>query len=336
MAMSEADTVPNTEAVQTVTEAIKDEIGTVLVGNEDGVELLTISMLTRGHLLIEGVPGIAKTTLANLFARVTGLEYNRIQMTPDTLPADITGTYVYEDATGEFSLRRGPIFANLVLADEINRATPKTQSALLEAMEEEQVTISGDTFPLPDPFMVVATQNPIEMEGVFDLPEAQRDRFQFKLTLDLPDLESETELLKRFDQNPHLGPGEVSQTVSVADLQAARETIQHIHAADSVQQYILALVRATRNHADVLHGASPRASIAFLNGAKARAAIRGRAYITPDDVKALAEVTLIHRLVLTTEADIGGVEPVDVIADITESVNVPDTDADDVDGFRRP
>jgi len=333
--VTESTAIP-IEDVQKVTEAIKTNVGTVLVGNEENVELLTVSLLTRGHLLIEGVPGIAKTTLANLFARVTGLAYKRVQMTPDTLPADVTGTYVYNDQTGEFSLQRGPLFANLVLADEINRATPKTQSALLEAMEEEQVTISGDTFALPDPFMVVATQNPIEMEGVFDLPEAQRDRFQFKINLELPDFDAESELLSRFDADPQLGPQSVSQAVSLEDLTQARETIQHIYAADAVHEYILKLVRATRNHGDVLHGASPRASIALLNGSKARAAIHGREYITPDDVKALAEPTLIHRLVLTTEADIGGIAPTDIVSDILGSVTVPDTDADEVTHFEKP
>ena len=191
---------------EAVHEAIEREAARVLIGNEDIVEGITIAALTGGHILLEGVPGVAKTTIANLFARSSGLEYHRIQMTPDILPADITGTHVYREQTGEFELQRGPVFANLVVADEINRATPKTQSALLEAMQEGTVTIEGETLRLPDPFMVIATQNPIEMEGVFTLPEAQRDRFQLKLLVDLPDRDDERELLDRFDTSPRAGP----------------------------------------------------------------------------------------------------------------------------------
>ncbi|OAQ54156.1 hypothetical protein HTG_01085 [Natrinema mahii] len=311
---------------EAVYETLQAEIGRVLIGNNDGVEYLTIALLTRGHILLEGVPGIAKTTLANLFARTSGLDFNRIQMTPDTLPADITGTHIYRQGAESFELQRGPVFANLVVADEINRATPKTQSALLEAMQERRVTIEGETLALPDPFMVVATQNPIESEGVFQLPEAQRDRFQFKLTLDLPSRSDERELLDRFDENPDLGPEEVDQVVDPEQFGAARETVQTVHVAPAVKEYALDLVAATRDHADVAHGASPRATLAFLNGAKARAAIHGRDYAIPDDVKSMAEPVLRHRLVLNTDADLSDVDPAAVVADIVDAIEPPSAD----------
>lgn len=304
-------------------EAIDEEASTVLIGGDDIVEGLTIALLTRGHVLLEGVPGVAKTTMANLFARATGLEYNRIQMTPDILPADITGTHVYRERTGEFQLQRGPVFANVVVADEINRATPKTQSALLEAMQERKVTIEGETLELPLPFLVIATQNPIEMEGVFPLPEAQRDRFQFKLTVDIPSRDDEHELLDRFDQNPGLGPDAAQDVVGPRDIQEARDVVTDIHVEDSVKGYILDLVAATRESPDIEYGASPRASLAFLNAAKARAAIRGRDYAIPDDVKQLAEVVLGHRLVLSTDAELSDVTATDVVDDITSTVAPP-------------
>ncbi|MWV40016.1 MoxR family ATPase [Natrialba sp. INN-245] len=309
---------------QEIYERIDTTVGRVLIGNDDAIEQLTIAVLTGSHLLLEGVPGVAKTTMANLFARASGLDYRRIQMTPDVLPADIVGTHVYREHTGEFELRRGPIFTNLIVADEINRATPKTQSALLEAMAENHVTIEGTTLELPDPFMVIATQNPIEMDGVFELPEAQRDRFQFKLTVDLPDRDVEAELLDRFDSDPNLGPSAIDQVVDPAVLVSARQQIYDVFVAEPVKQYILDLVSRTRIHPDVAHGASPRASLTFLHGAKARAAINGRNYVIPDDVKKLARSVLVHRLVLNTEADISDVRPADVVADVIESVDVPD------------
>ncbi|QCC60468.1 MoxR family ATPase [Natrinema thermotolerans] len=313
---------------EAIYERLQAEIDRVLIGNEEAVEYLTIALLTRGHLLLEGVPGIAKTTLANLFARTSGLEYNRIQMTPDTLPADITGTHIYQQGTGSFELQRGPVFANLVVADEINRATAKTQSALLEAMQERRVTIEGETLSLPDPFMVVATQNPLESEGVFQLPEAQRDRFQFKLRLELPDRTDERELLDRFDDEPDLGPDDVEQVVEPGTLVDARETVSAVHVAESVKEYVLDLVAASRDHADVSHGGSPRATLAFLNGAKARAAINGRDYAIPDDVKSMAEPVLRHRLVLSTDADLSDVDPGDVVVDIVDSVEPPSAEAE--------
>ncbi|MHC3439740.1 AAA family ATPase [Natrialbaceae archaeon A-gly3] len=308
---------------QAIYNALREEAGRVLVGNDDVIEYLTISILTRGHVLLEGVPGLAKTTISELFARASGLEYRRIQMTPDILPADITGTHIYREHTGEFELQRGPVFSNVVVADEINRATPKTQSALLEAMEERRVTIEGETLELPSPFMVVATQNPIEMEGVFELPEAQRDRFQFKLRLDLPEREEERAMLDRFESQPDLGPEDVDTAVSAGELLDAREAVSDVYMAEPVREYILDLVGHTRDHPDVEHGASPRSTLHFTVTTKARAAIHGRDYVIPDDVKALAESILAHRLVLNADADLSGVDPTDVVTDILETVDSP-------------
>jgi len=304
-------------------DTVSEEIGKVLIGNETVVESLTISLLTRGHILLEGVPGVAKTTVANLFARATGLDYNRIQMTPDILPADITGTYVYREQTGEFELRKGPVFSNLVVADEINRATPKTQSALLEAMQERHVSIEGETLDLPEPFMVIATQNPIEMEGTFELPEAQRDRFQLKLTVDTPGREDESTLLERFDDDPDLGPAQIEQVVTTEEVLSARESVSEIYIDETVREYVLDIVEATRESPDLEYGASPRASIAFLNTTKARAAIEGRDYVIPDDVKALARQILVHRVVLSTDAELSDMTPADVIDSILETIQPP-------------
>ncbi len=304
-------------------EQIRSEMSSVLIGNEDVLECITISLLTRGHVLLEGVPGTAKTTMANLFAEVSGLNYSRIQMTPDILPADITGTRVYRENTGEFELQRGPVFANVVVADEINRATAKTQSALLEAMQEDTVTIEGETLDLPIPFLVIATQNPIEMEGTFELPEAQRDRFQFKLTVDIPDREEESELLSRFDRDPTLDSSSVEQVVSTEEIITARETVDDVYVDEQVREYIIDLVAESRAHPDVEHGGSPRASLALLNAAKARAAIHGREYVIPDDVKAVAAPVLVHRLVLNADAELSDVSPETIVKEIVGDIEPP-------------
>jgi MoxR-like ATPase len=302
---------------------LQDEISTVLVGNEDIIEGLTIALLTNGHVLLEGVPGTAKTTIAKLFATATGLDSNRIQMTPDLLPSDITGTYVYREQTGEFELQRGPVFTNLVVADEINRATPKTQSALLEAMQEGTVTIEGDTLSLPEIFMLVATQNPIEMEGTHTLPEAQRDRFQLKLTVAVPDAATERDLMDHFDGRPDLGPDAISQVASDAAIQAARDAVTDVHLDDTVKDYIADIIAATRNHPTIAYGASPRATLTYMRTVKARAAIHGRTFVTPDDVKELADVVLGHRLVLDTEAELSEYTPAEIIADLLSNITAP-------------
>ncbi|MBB6646600.1 AAA family ATPase [Halobellus ruber] len=305
-------------------EGIREEAGRVLIGNEDVLEGLTVALLTRGHVLLEGVPGVAKTTIANLFAGTLGLQYRRIQMTPDLLPADITGTRIYRSEAGEFDLQKGPIFSNVVVADEINRATPKTQSALLEAMQERQATIEGETHELPSPFIVIATQNPIEMEGTFGLPEAQRDRFQSKLRVEIPDRALETRLLDAFDATPDMGSKDVSPVADRSDILAARETVTEVFLQDAVRDYILDIVAGTRASSSVAHGASPRAAIALLQASKARAAIRGRDYVIPDDPKTLADQVLAHRLVLSTDAELSDVTPRDVIEEVLDSVTPSD------------
>lgn len=318
---------------QQIYDDIVEEASQLLVGNEEAIEGLTIALLTDGHVLLEGVPGVAKTTVANLFAKAANLEYQRIQMTPDVLPADITGTHIYRENLGEFDLQKGPIFANVVLADEINRATPKTQSALLEAMEEKQATIEGETFDLPNPFIVVATQNPIEYEGTFALPEAQRDRFQFKIVIDLPEQSDEREILRRFDRSPSLDASNVSNVVDPEDIATARDVVADVYVDDSLYDYILDLVAATREHSAVEYGASPRASLAFLHAGKARAAIRGRDYVIPDDIKRLAPLVLSHRLVLSTESDISGREPREVVETVVETVPTPEHDLQTADAI---
>lgn len=304
-------------------ETLHAEVETVLIGKADLVEYLTISLLSDGHVLLEGVPGVAKTTIATLFARASGLDATRVQMTPDLMPADVTGTHVYDQNASEFRLQRGPIFANVVVADEINRTTPKTQSALLEAMQERAVTIQGETLALPDPFFVVATQNPIEMEGTFELPVAQRDRFQFKLDVGLPTREEERRLLDRFDADPDLGPTDVERVVSRDDLRRARETASEVYVDDRVADYILDVVAATRESPDIDYGVSPRGALALQRTSKARAAIADRDYVIPDDVKALAVPALNHRLVLSTDAELGDVSARALVADVLDDVAPP-------------
>jgi MoxR-like ATPase len=312
----------------TLYETIRTEAGKVVVGNEDILEGLTISLLTGGHVLLEGVPGVAKTTIANTFATTLGLTYSRIQMTPDMVPADVMGTNVYRQNTGEFELKQGPVFANLAVADEINRATPKTQSALLEAMEEGSVTIDDETLALPSPFMVVATQNPIEMEGVFELPEAQRDRFQLKYVIDLPDRDDERELLDRFDSDPAFASEVVEPVVDPETLTAAQKAVADVHVADPVKEYILDLVAATRESPDVRHGASPRAALGFISTAKGRAAIHGREYVIPDDVKTLGHPVLRHRLIRTTDAELSETSVTEILDTLFEQVDPPGSDVE--------
>jgi len=304
-------------------ESIQGEASDVIIGNEDVIEALTVALLSNGNVLLEGVPGVAKTTMASVFANTMGLSDSRIQMTPDLLPADITGSHIYREETNEFVIQRGPVFSNLVIADEINRATPKTQSALLEAMQEKQVTIEGDTQSLPTPFMVVATQNPIEMEGTFPLPQAQRDRFLFKLTVELPDHDEERSLLDRIDTTPDLMSQTVQQVVSPGDIMSAREQTTAVHIAEPVREYILEIVAESRAHPALEHGASPRATIAFVTASKSRALIHGRDYVIPDDIISYAKPILRHRLLLGSEADLRDESVSDIIDDILDAVETP-------------
>lgn len=305
---------------------VQTAVEEVVVGTEPIVEGLTIALLSRGHVLLEGVPGVAKTTVANAFSRALGVEYSRIQLTPDVLPTDITGTHVYREPTGQFELREGPIFGNVVLVDEINRAPPNTQAALLEAMQERQVTIGDETRELPAPFCLIATQNSIETDGTFELPAAQRDRFALSYTVELPDRQTEAAIIRQFDAEPELGPEVIEPAVTAADVLATRRAVAAVSVADPVVEYILDVVEQTRADRRLEHGSSPRGTLVFLNAAKARAAIDGRSYVLPDDIKTLARPVLGHRLVRNTNARMNGQSAAAVIDDLVESVPVPDAD----------
>ena len=311
---------------QTLYESINTETSEVLVGYDDVIEKITIAILTNGHILLEGVPGVAKTTAARLFARVSGLEYQRVQMTPDVLPADVTGTHIYRENSGEFDLRRGPIFTNVLLADEINRATPKTQSALLESMREQTATIEGSTLELPDPFLVIATQNPVEYEGTYSLPQAQRDRFLFKIIMNIPERSIERQVLSRFTHRPEFGPDDIEPAVDSDIIESARKTVRQVHVEERVYEYLLNIVEATRSHRATEFGASPRASLAFLHAAQAQAAIDGREYVIPEDLQLLAKDVLNHRIILDTDADLSGQTPGDVIDDVLDTADIPETE----------
>jgi MoxR-like ATPase len=292
----------------------------VIVGKHHEVQLALVALLCRGHLLIEDVPGTGKTMLAKAIARSLGSSFRRIQFTPDLLPSDVTGLSIYNQKTQEFEFRPGPIMSQVVLADEINRATPKTQSALLECMEERQATIDGISHPMPDPFLVIATQNPIEYEGTFALPEAQLDRFMLRLRMGYP---TPTEEIVILDEQKRVHPlDELAEVCSVHELRELQAAIREIYVDPSVSEYIVRLVNATRTHADVYLGASPRGSIALYRAGQARAALLGRDYVIPDDVKALATPALAHRLIIKTSSSIREVDSETVVRELLESVPV--------------
>ena len=300
---------------------IRANIQKVIVGKDDVIDLALVAVLCEGHILIEDVPGIGKTTLAKALAASLGLSFRRIQFTPDLLPSDVTGVNIFNQKMQEFDFRPGPIFANVVLADEINRATPRTQSAMLEAMQEQQVTADGETRRLPRPFLVVATQNPIELEGTFPLPEAQIDRFLIKLPLGYPTAQEEESILLRFqDGSPldMLGP-----VTSLEELSALPKEAHAVRVEESVRRYIVELVRATRDHQEVELGASPRGTLALYHAAQAFAAIRGRSFVLPDDVKALVPYVLTHRIILSPQMRLRGRRPEDIVGSVVEKVPVP-------------
>lgn len=307
--------------VQEIAQRVIRNVERVMVGKHREVELVLIAMLCRGHVLIEDVPGVGKTTLAKAIARSLGLRFRRIQCTPDMLPSDITGVSIYNQKTAEFEFRPGPVMAQIVLTDEINRATPKTQSALLEAMEERQVTVDGVTYPMERPFLVLATQNPIEYEGTFPLPEAQLDRFILRIRLGYPDSKQEITML---DAQRIIHPlDDIDQVVDAPTFLHAQELVKEVYLNDLVKQYIVEIVGATRQHEDLYLGASPRGSLALYKTAQARAALQGRDYVIPDDVKYMAEATLAHRIIVNPSARIKNVDPRDVIADVLTTVPVP-------------
>jgi MoxR-like ATPase len=310
-------------------DAIRSEVGRVVVGQHYLIDRLIIALLCDGHILIEGVPGLAKTLSVHTLSQTIGASFVRIQFTPDLLPADVTGTQIYDPREAEFHTRKGPLFANIVLADEVNRAPAKVQSALLEAMQERQVSIGGTTYPLPAPFMVLATQNPIESEGTYPLPEAQLDRFMLKAVVHYPSRQEERQILERYENS--VMP-QVQQVVSLEELMAAREAVQQVHLNEALRDYVVHLVLATRDPATyrldmlaplIAFGASPRATIYLAQAAKAHAFIDSRGYVTPDDVKAVAKDVMRHRLIVTYEAEAENLDSDEIIDRVLQGVAVP-------------
>ncbi|GAB4425495.1 MAG: MoxR family ATPase [Anaerolineae bacterium] len=309
------------QIVRGLADRVVGNVEKVIIGKRDVVELTMLALLCQGHILIEDVPGTGKTILARSVARSIGCTFRRIQFTPDMLPSDVTGVSMFNQKTHEFEFRSGPVFAQIVLADEINRATPKTQSALLEAMDERQVTVDGRTYALEPPFLVLATQNPIEYEGTFPLPEAQLDRFMLRINMGYPDKASEISILGA-QQFAH-PINALDQVVSDEELLEAQEAVKQVYADDSIKEYIVDLCIATRTHPDVYLGVSPRGSLALYRTSQALAAIRQRDYIIPDDIKYLAEAVMAHRLIISPAARIKNVESREIVEDILSTVQVP-------------
>ncbi len=308
-------------AIGTAAEKLLTNIGNVIVGKRDAIKLVLVALFTEGHLFIEDVPGIGKTMLAKATAVSLGGEFKRIQFTPDLLPSDVTGIYYFNQKSAEFEFRPGPIMANIVLADEINRATPRTQSCLLEAMQEHQVTVDIKTVPLPRPFMVIATQNPVELEGTFPLPEAQLDRFLLKLKLGYPGNSEEGLILQRFQQENPLD--RLKAVIEPAELLELQKVCRKVYVSDSVRDYVVAITQATRTHPGVKLGASPRASLSLYLAAQSLAAIEGRNYVIPDDVKTLAIPVLAHRLIVKSESSLRGQSAESIIGEILTNTPVP-------------
>ncbi len=316
----------NIEDVQRLAQAIKVEIAKAVVGQDESVDLLLVALFAGGHVLLEGPPGTAKTLLAHSFAEAVGLDYGRIQFTPDLMPADIIGANLFNFQTSKFTLTRGPIFTELLLADEINRTPPKTQAALLEAMQERQVTIDGESHELSDRFMVVATQNPIEQQGVYPLPEAQLDRFLFKQSMEYPTLEEERKIIASHgNQKMAMEPSVwgVEKKADRAVLNEALKTVENVKLVAEIIQYIAALVRGTRENSELESGASPRSGAMLAGAARAHAALDGRDFVIPDDVKILAPALLRHRVILSPTAEINGRKVEEIVASIIETIEAP-------------
>lgn len=312
------------ELVQSFATRVLDNVRKVIIGKDDRIRLTLLALLCEGHVMIEDVPGVGKTMLARAMARSIGGTFNRVQFTPDMLPSDITGVSIFNQKTLEFEFRPGPIMAQIVLTDEINRATPKTQSALLEAMEEQQLTVDAHTYDLPRPFIVMATQNPIEYEGTFPLPEAQVDRFMLRIQLGYPVKQQEMEILALQKEDHPIT--NLAQVTDVDELLAAQDAVRQVYANDLVREYIVSLVLATREHPDLYLGASPRGSLSLFKVARAWAALEGRDYVIPDDVKQLAQPALAHRLITSPAARIKGVDSAQVIQDVLRTTAVPGAD----------
>ena len=304
--------------------AVRQEIKKMLVGQEQLVDLMLVSLFTQGHILLEGVPGLAKTMGAKLFAQALSVDYSRIQFTPDLMPSDVVGTSVFNMKDSDFIFKAGPVFSNIVLIDEINRAPAKTQSALFEVMEERQVTVDGKTYTMEYPFMIIATQNPIEQEGTYKLPEAQLDRFLFKIKLNYPNLNDEKLILRRFRNDfSQALMKTVDAVLTAQQIQNANHLVEKIHIKDEILDYIAEIVHDTRNNGDLFLGASPRASLALMKASKAVAAISGRDFVIPDDVKFVAKPILNHRIILNADRELEGIETEDVIEEILKKIEVP-------------
>ena len=306
--------------IREIAQEVLSEVSRVIVGYGETLQQLFIALLVNGHVLLEGVPGLGKTVMAKTFAKTLGISFRRVQFTPDLLPADITGTKIFDQNEGQFVLQKGPIFANVVLADEINRSAPKTQAALLEAMAERQVTIEGQTLALEKPFIVIATENPVEMEGTYPLPEAQVDRFLFKLWLDYPEQDEEVEIMRR--QISGDAPS-VEVITNSEEILAAQKVMNMVYIDERILKYVRDIIIKTRNHPQIALGCGPRASLTLMKCAKARAAILGRTYVTPDDVRALIVPALNHRILLKAESELEGLDTKSVLKSIIEEISVP-------------
>lgn len=310
--------------LQQAVSSIKREVSKIIVGQDSMIELLIAAILADGHVLIEGVPGVAKTLTAKLLSKTMAIGFSRIQFTPDLMPSDIIGTSIFNLKTSEFEFKKGPLFSNIILIDEINRAPAKTQSALFEAMEERQITVDGTTYPLTAPFLVLATQNPIEQEGTYRLPEAQLDRFIFKIEVDYPSLDDEIKIISEYHaRNNTVDINCINEVINDADVKRFRAKVSSLHIDSNLISYIAKIVNQTRNNSSIYLGASPRASLSILSTAKAIAAMRGRDFVTPDDIKFVAIPVLKHRVMLTPEKEMEGISSTDVIKQIVEQIEVP-------------
>lgn len=315
---------PEMEELEQKVNQVRDEIGTMIVGQLEMVDLLLVGLFSNGHILLEGVPGVAKTLTAKVLSKILGVDFSRIQFTPDMMPTDILGTSVFNMKDSSFTFKKGPIFSNIILIDEINRAPAKTQAALFEVMEERQITFDGQRYSMEFPFLVLATQNPVEQEGTYNLPEAQLDRFLFKINMDYPTHDEETEILKRFKnqiKSPSLD--KIKSLFNATEIQKIQNIVEKIEIQDSLLHYISSITVATRNHGSLFLGASPRASLSILKASKALAAINGREFVIPDDIQEVAYPVLNHRLIMTPEAEMEGVKMADLINEMVKSVEVP-------------
>jgi len=318
------ETSPELQLITNVVNSVRDELGKVIIGQQTMIDLLIAGLFCGGHILIEGVPGIAKTLTAKLLAKTLAVDFSRIQFTPDLMPTDVLGTLVFNQKTAEFNFKKGPIFSNIVLIDEINRSPAKTQAALLEVMEEQKVSMDGETYPMNFPFFVIATQNPIEQEGTYKLPEAQLDRFIFRIKITYPDLNEEKQILYRFKEDfTNKQKDLVNPVITVQQLQACCNIVEKVFIKDELLDYIAQIVFRTRNHGDLFLGASPRASLNIMKSAKAIAAMNGRNFVTPDDIHFVAYAVLNHRIILTPDKELEGYDSASVIKSIIEGIDVP-------------